>query len=429
MNKSQMAHGKNYFPLPARELVGAIAQHIRTASGCTQGAELALSCPQHAQLAGFDFAVVAESIRRATILADPRFCERTFLSLPVMEDQRNTPGALLQQLVAIEQKARSWAREYGISVDHTLSFSIKAGPEHVFGTYFHELLFGFMLERPCIAEVEALCGVALDPSRTLVIEQADRGRPRNVSSAQRERAVSMPLPRVVLLKYTPMRPGQYEEDVRGPGALHQLARMYKAMRRLLPIASPYAAVQGSARVVNVAVHLRAGSGTKTAPELAFIPILDSIADILEQVRTTNDTLRCTPHVHVFHEYEDGKCCATIELWGKQRLPQGVRVIANIDPHRAAMWHALWSADVLIAGESKLSHTIGGVSPELGVFIDGSPGRVAAHALRFTWEPCGPHHQRSYAAACQANGSKPTAGLARGEMANLRSALARACANR
>jgi hypothetical protein len=72
------------FPNGAREEVRLLAGYIRNASRCAAGSEFRLACPEHVQSVPFEFAVLAESVRQATIVCLPGFCKSTFLSLAEM---------------------------------------------------------------------------------------------------------------------------------------------------------------------------------------------------------------------------------------------------------------------------------------------------------------------------------------------------------
>jgi hypothetical protein len=448
-NHSLRGFGKRgRFPIAVRQKVQLLVEHIGGVSGCAPGARLELSCPEHAKFSGYEFAALAESIRRATLLSDPRLCDSVFLSIPVMQRRlKNTPGALLQQIVEIERNARTWAKGYGIPVNYTLSAPMWAGPFNVYGTSYFELLLGYMLERPCRAEVEARCGVELDRSRAFSMVRLARGQTATPSAEEKALVASLPRPALVILENFRPRAGQHESDV-GAQSVPRLAAMYDRMRRLLPIESPYVHRQGLTKIVNIAVHVRAGPGAKNVPEHAFVPVLDLLADEFERLRTATqrgaprdavakrgagpgagslDVPPCAPHVHVFHEYEDSKCCGHIEAWSQRRALPGMRLFLDIDTDRSSMWHAMWTADLLIAGESKMTHTLGALSSNLTVFLDGSRSNVpTARARRLQWQPCGGGVFRPFRSSCDTP-PLPTVGLARNGIDELRTAVDRLCA--
>ena len=76
-------------------------------------------------------------------------------------------------------------------------------------------------------------------------------------------------------------------ELRRPADLCRLARSYEAARELFPIATPFEA--GDAGVVNVAVHVRAGPGSKSVPESAYVAALEATARALEGWRRLSPT--------------------------------------------------------------------------------------------------------------------------------------------
>jgi hypothetical protein len=209
--------------------------------------------------------------------------------------------------------------------------------------------------------------------------------------------------------------------------------MYERMRRLVPLVTPYVNTQGVIRIFNIAVHVRAASGARTVPQSAFLPLLDFLANTFDEVRAHTRTVpgtpsrTCAPHVHVFHEDEDGRCCEHIEAWGRRRSIPGMRMFVDMDLQRQAMWHAMWMADMLIAGESKLTESLGVLSTQMSLLIDGSTGNgvPAAHALRSIWRPCGPLRKANWSQRCSVP-PNPEIGLGAQSMTPVRETLERFC---
>jgi hypothetical protein len=381
----------------------------------------------------FEFAVLAESVRQARIVRRPGFCKSTFLSLAGMRRVRNTPGALLQQIEEMETVALRDAAAYGSPASHTLSFPINSGPK-MFGPSYFELLFGFMFERPCLAEVEATCGVTLGKDRIFKLVHTGRQSVQmNASAADLLALKALGMPRVLEVSYVRHKPKIVWESPMRPRSITRLPPMYERMRRLVPLVTPYVNAQGVIRIFNIAVHVRAGGGARTVPQSAYLPLLDFLADTFDDVRARTRTVpgtaprTCAPHVHVFHEYEDGRCCEHIEAWGRRRAIPGMRMFVDMDPQRQAMWHAMWMADMLIAGESKLTESLGVLSTQMSLFIDGSTGNgmPTAHALRSIWRPCGPLKKANWSQWCSVS-PNPEIGLGAQGMAAVRETLERFC---
>ena len=163
-------------------------------------------------------------------------------------------------------------------------------------------------------------------------------------------------------------------------------------------------------VLNVAVHIRAGPGSKSVPEGAYVAALEATARALEALAEGPPLSRgvhVRMHVHAFHEYDDGRCCHELRRWADARaastggadavvprLP--VALFAHITPRRHALYHSLWTADMVVAGESKSSHMLLQISPHVTVALDGSvsadlqpgPPLPTSSATRLRWVPCG-----------------------------------------
>lgn len=422
-----------------------LVEHIRAASsGCASGTRFALSCPDQADYLGYELAVVAESVRRASVLrANGRLCRTTFLAMPAFASVRNTPGAMLESEDCWQLQARRQLDGLGISTVRALSFPLKTGPNAVFNASFLELLFAFALSRPCAAEVERVCGVRL-AERTFEIDKlkhaavaaaaqpvggqqaaAKQGQGEARAKAAAALLAHMPPPRVAQFFLT-NRQGErlghganllphLECDLHS-SSLPVLEKQYARARTLIPLSLPFAPRgHGAPPVLNVVVYVRTGAGSKLVPAAAFIPLLTlltsactSAADAARAGGTGGGSVRAV-HVHVFTDYASDKCCAELVRWAA--ATPSVSLFVNTDAYRLLQYHALWSADVLVTSWSKMPRGIGLLSPSIRLLVDGSPnsarGQRAGRATIFNWVPCPlPVHD----AAPDCSRQQPTVGL-------------------
>jgi len=190
--RMEVRDGGNLPPEVTRVLA-RLVQHIRSRSGeCASSGELVLSCPGQARYLGTELAIVAESVRRASVLRPALLCASTFITMPAFARLRNTPGAMLESEDCWQVKAANQLRTLGIVSTTTLWFPMKTGPIAVFNANFLELLFGFALQRPCEAEVERVCAVQLGNATfdidTLSAQVAQRQRALAVASGPQTHA-------------------------------------------------------------------------------------------------------------------------------------------------------------------------------------------------------------------------------------------------
>jgi hypothetical protein len=410
-------------PLDSRRAIALLADFVRNNSACAAGEALMLMCPEHARLVGFELALLAQSVRQASLVRASGFCNSTFLSL-VGWGQRyhNTPGAMLQALEELVRQAKALALPFGLVPDRLLAFEKSPVPFDVFGRAFFEFLFGFLLEQPCAAEVEAQCGVAL-AGHTFTIRHTDaRGRPPTAAQLAAVAALRPP----IVVEVAPWKEAfsRFEKELQ-TDSLARLSAQYRRMRKIVPLAPLDAPLDAAgARVVSVGLHVRAGSGSKSFPEAAFVPVLDELA---ASFRGWAGARACVPHIHVYHEYADGRCCDRLAAWAAASGVRGLVLKVELDIRRALMWDALGQADVLIAGESKLAHVVGQLSERTAFFLDGSAMSVRTNrAARFVWKPCGRAFRKRDRHLCEER-PWPTLGIDANELGRLRETIATLCA--
>lgn len=431
-----------------------LVEHIRERSGCADGATLTLTCAEHEAWLGPGLAAISESIRRATILASPSLCQSTFLSWPGFSRIRNTAGAMLEMHETWQLLARSQAAELGERPRVTLYSGMRIRPR-LLNSSFLELLFGMSWSQPCEAEVERVCGVSLS-ERTLLLHELVAQLRTGAAGAARARArlASVPPPRVLSFRMTmpgnvsrPMpkgvEPQAFLEKEFEPRTVDRLGRDYERARKLFPMAVPYA-VRGDAThraarngtagmgapggsALNVLMYVRSGAGSmhKTVADWAFLPALNLIADACPGPAAGPASGARALHLHVFSDYNSSTaCCDAVIAWAASR--PAVRIFVHIDSYRLHQWHAMWSADVIIATTSKTPHHMGVISPNVRVLIDGwlSPPRSPPRsARRFGWLPC--KVERGTALCMGSSG--PTVGLEPGAAVELTSILRHLCA--
>lgn len=239
----------------------------------------------------------------------------------------------------------------------------------------------------------------------------------------------MPRPQLLAWSQAERFLNQKEPELTKLGTLCRLSSSYERARQLVPLATPFRA--GEAGLLNVVVHVRAGPGSRSVPEAAFVPALQAIAERVHAFASARaregaaaaDTLdgggsagtgreqraAVRLHVHVVHEYDDGACCGVLEAWAREwaanasaaqprqqqrQLPPpstdpgapvapphsppppwpppfGLSLFAHVRPKRHLMYHAMWRADVLLGSDSKIPHTVAQLSPWPWVAVDGT----------------------------------------------------------
>lgn len=406
---SELRKGSDLPPELTRVLERLVS-HIRKISQCAEGAEFQISCPEQLEAQGHDLAVVSESVRKATVLRSPSLCRSTFLTMPRFNTLRNTPGAMLQMADCWITRATRQAHAIGLSNPRPLYFSMRIVPL-LFRPSFLDILFGFAFSRPCAEEVGRVCNVRFGASsvqRSSLLEAAPRDRlfPLHLlyamtlekgeagAAAARLALGKIPTPRIA--EYWISRADNKSQIIRqrdnampqlecelATESVSTLGSAYARTRQLLPLPVPFAADE-----LNVAAYLRSGGGARKAVgDVAYVPVLDFLASACE--RGAGSGSARVLHVHVFSDYPDRRCCGSIEAWAK-RTPR-VLLTVHVDSYRLLQYHALMSADLLVAPMSKMPHDIGRLSTRLLATIDGSEINhqrpPAGHAALFAWKPC------------------------------------------
>jgi hypothetical protein len=386
----QFNQSQPYAPLQAARALFLLRGYIERMSACPGGArgKLQLACEAHESAMGYELALLSESVRRATVLANPTaLCASTFIALDRFGQMRNTPGALLQFASYVEHNARVHAAvKLGLRPQHVLWYPTHAGPSPFGGGGYLAHLFGLEFDRPCVAEVERICNVKFnDGTRAAAIVM--NSRTSAWANMSKTAARALPRPRVIVI----MRNGSmirttngWEKDI-SPAGLRELSSAYLRARLLVPLPTPYVAAEAQPQV-NVAMHVRAGSGRKGVPEHAFLPMLNELQTAASSVGGAE---RCVLHVHVLHEFDDGVCCNLTTTWGERMRGDGVRVFVHMNTNRLSLWHTMWRADFLLASKSKMPRTIATLSSVIRGYTDGevseAPGMGATH---LAWAPCG-----------------------------------------
>ena len=412
----------------------ALVAHVAIRSGCAgKQSALQLGCSQHARWMSRKLAIIAEAVRRAEVVdADPGFCNQTFVALD-WGDHENTPGEDLQQAESLRVDLTRVVRLIGGGERvHVLAWWRHLRPDYRFGPGFQDVMFAHHAMRSsCAAEVAAVCGADLSPGRPHHLDLSSREHhpcPRSGPPALGTAVRAVSAGRLLQTQPLALRPrpllcawnlkecnlafhswnsnGYQGPEFRKRADLCRLARSYEAARELFPIATPFEA--GDAGVVNVAVHVRAGPGSKSVPESAYVAALEATARALQALAEKRPGgAQVRMHVHAFHEYDDGRCCHGLRRWADARaastgvasaeaprLP--VAFFAHITPRRHALHHSLWTADMVVAGECKSSHMLAQISPHVAVALDGSvsadlqpgPPLPTTSATRLRWAPCG-----------------------------------------
>jgi hypothetical protein len=236
-----------------------------------------------------------------------------------------------------------------------------------------------------------VCNVRLnDGTRAEAIVMNSRFSARANMSKTAARALPRPLVIVIKRNGSMIRSQLGLENDISPAGLRELSSAYVRARLLVPLPTPYVAA-GAQPQVNVAMHVRAGSGRKGVPEHAFLPMLD---ELQTAAASAGGAQRCVLHVHVLHEFDDGTCCNLTTAWGERMRGDGARVFVHLNTNRLSLWHTMWRADFLLASKSKMPRAIATLSSVIRGYTDGeisaAPGMGATH---LAWAPCGGHARR------------------------------------
>lgn len=393
--------------LPAESVAAIEAAHallvVATATKCGVKSDgcftWQLSCPQHARWVGFQLAAVAESARRYDQLRDQAYCRGHFVDLdydgwsegnetlvhtkkPVKTNsmQVDTPGSTLLKINHALNRIR-----YHQPESRLLSFRV---PVKYLGTTWYSALFGDVFDGTCLAEVEASCGTRVD------------GRPpvATIDPCAREGAPTASGPTVAAAGFwLPVEQARREKlemsDARvlwsSPLTCSTVASFrleYERMRTLVPIAPFF--TPDPQTVHHVVVHTRAGRGSRSPPESAYLPLLDALYEAIEAMGR-----QC--RVVVVTEGANG----TLPLFENLARSRPTEFVVKYDANRYAMWHSLWRADVVVSGFSTYSLLAGVLSPHPKLVVAGldvitggylgqlgpCPGVVRSFPLE--WTPC------------------------------------------
>lgn len=419
---------EEFYPRETMRALRMLAEFVRRQSTCLPGQSPTLVCTDHEASMGIELALISEAVRRASVLRHPRLCSWTFLSLDRIR-MRNSAGALIQVMGTAQERAEVQLAALGVPNDAVLVSNTFVFPSTFFGgaRYLH-MLFGYSFVRPCVAEIEHACNMEdLARNHTTMFTKSIFVPPATTPSKELR---ALRPPRIFAARVQRSDPS-LEHDL---DALHAdvFSRMYQRARRILPIVDPFAQTDGGKPVVNVVMHVRAGSGTKNAPERAFMPVLDLLSDSITEGATAG---LCSLHVHVLHEYKDDRCCNGTLEWASARAslqkkghPNATRtrVFLHIAPNRFSMFHTMWRAHFLVASRSKLPRVVGQLSPEIVAFTDGEIYRPRAliRARHIAWAPCGNGSTgKHFMEECA---SKISLGIAERDAQYLRQAARRLC---
>lgn len=381
-------------PLFTRAILRALAAYIRMRSGCSDGYRLILQCPSQADWVGLDLAIIVESVRRSSFLnRESKLCEGTLLSTPDLAIQRNSAGAMLQEIHGVRALARAHAAALGLTRMHrTMASKISVTPS-MFGTGYLEILFGFLLESPCPLELKRVCGRS--PSVFDIDNLTDCTDGRQPCSLKAALARLAP-PRIAEWRFAVGRDNvtqkRLEAEITDPALAAHLSQQYERMRQLVPLGVklPTHDTHG-VPIVNVALHIRAGKGAHALKEASFVAFVDFVLRTLRSVASPDHP--CKLHLHALREY--ATCCTFLKRWSDQadkgNSTDGVqhKLHVHLDINRLQQWDLMWQSDVVVSGFSKMSRLIGALSPNVVLLLDPDVRQMhAVRAHRVNWTPCG-----------------------------------------
>jgi len=468
-------------PQPSFELVKELARHLNATSTCNAEPDhlmrgftraqhappgvVELACPTMAERLGPELALIAESLRRGTVLREKDVCRSAFLDMGCTHHGfQNTPGAQLEQMVHLRTALQKKAADKGVrNVRFLACTDVRMSFNPAFGRAFLDVLFGLLLLDPCPQEVAETC--ALGSVATSGTALGGRGRPGGDGnqtlpvvemSDLREGMTNLP----VVVRYARLEgfngrvPSRFERRPSKAQVL-QLTRGWARMRSVIPLAG--ARDSGAASALSLltlqpgtghleprvaAVYVRGGSGAKGAPQHFYPKVLDVILTQLHHIRDeylANTGRTPSPHfnqslpvghssllrVEVYYDGSDEKaCCSELEAWGERT---GVPVMLHVSVNRFLQFAALMSPDIFVTGESKVSELVGRVTNETSLWLDGNPTAGASvHAQRIQWEPCANfakdagHKNHKDLFACTPGPDNP--GVASNQLHSLRRAL-------
>lgn len=361
-------------PREVEDAIGLLAGYLRKLGSCRDDATFQVACPAFASVYGTDLEAIVEALRLHSLLRTPGFCNSTFVTLRY--SLRNSPGALLQQISSVHRAMLGLASELKSKVQ-LLAYQQRT----MLGPLFMPIAMSFPLARPCREEVEAFCGRSL-ASRTFTYHEWRGLADKSAVFPSLLRTPHRPWHMVYDRWHKMDKPQESEIGCQGA---HRVRAAIERMRRLLPISSPVVpygqrpVLPSGGRAIEIAVHVRGGSGTKSPPELAFMPLVDRLQRVFA---ARHRRVR----VHVVHEVPgNATCCRLFQ----ERSRHDPSIHVHIDKSRYAYFQTMWNADILISGRSKFSHLIGQISPHIKVVYDAAllHGCHLEGTTHVRWLPC------------------------------------------
>lgn len=368
--KVMPAHPGMGVPAEMQLAMGHLLRFLRQRAGCPPGSDWALACPAHRQWAGSHLSVIAEALRRHAHVERPGFCDQVFAHVPY--PLRNSPGALLQQTEYVHRTIYRAGERLPKTRVHVLSFQQRS----MLGAGFLPALFGYITDHSCTAEVEMTCSARLERNRSFTYRSWLRRGGGDVYPT----FVSFPKgPYRLIMDNWHRTSWPKEADMLCPDAA-RVRDQYARMRTILPIHGAFWRPRlATRRPLEIVVHIRGGGGSKSPPEVAFMPMVDRLREGLRQRGRES-------RVHVFHETVDDVCCP---LFAARARDNPAEYFVYIDRSRYALFQTMWDADILVAGLSKFSHLAGQLSPNARIVIDGDITNCCRPrtSTAFKWIPC------------------------------------------
>lgn len=203
------------------------------------------------------------------------------------------------------------------------------------------------------------------------------------------------------------------ENLQTAAEIDWLRQRYKLLRRILPIAFP-----SKRGLHEIAIHVRAGHGSRSLSDGWFVPAVAAVRRALEDHGLA-------VRIHVFHEAaKSSLCCAGFEEMARA-LANGNHTTSlktHMDHNRISMFAALVEADVLMCTDSTFCHVAGFVNEKALAIIDATQTRSAHMDLdgprRIRWRPCSGSVHRTPWTEARCSAARPTVGFSEHQLRRL-----------